>query len=103
MLIINTCIAYAMLWLIDLYAELPYFDGPNDHEKTNVGKNEYHFCRVIRYEELTVKISKKSGPLGCVAFLVGQVMVIFVFNYELLFSKLNLSNRVMLNYLKNSL
>ena len=70
MLIINTCIAYAMLWLIDLYAKFPNFDGPNDHEKANVGKNEYHFSRVIGYEELTVKISKKSGPLGCVASLV---------------------------------
>ena len=39
--------------------ELPNFDGPNDHEETNVGKNKYHFSRVIGYEELTVKISKK--------------------------------------------
>ena len=77
---------------MDLYAELPNFDSPNDNEETNVGKNEYHFSCVIGYEELTMKISKKSGPLGCVAFLVGQVMVIFVFNYELLFSKLNLSS-----------
>ena len=28
----------------------------NDHEETNVGKNKYHFSRVIGYEELTVKI-----------------------------------------------
>ena len=86
MLIINTCIAYAMLLHenaselfecnalthIDLYAELPNFDGPNDHEETNVGKNEYHFSRVIGYEELTVKISKKSGPPSCVASLVSK-------------------------------
>ena len=62
----------AMFWLIDLYVEFPNFDGPNDNEETNVGKNEYHFSRVIGYEELTVKISKKSGPPGCVASLVSN-------------------------------
>ena len=62
---------------IDLYAELPNFDGPNDHEETNVGKNKYNFSRVIGYEELTVKISKKkSGPLGCVASLVSVTMIL---------------------------